>query len=114
MSTAKKIELPDMYVHTGKESGLTLERNLFNSIVELCGELGLGVRPGPSNIQQCNNLFLALRDALQVINGHLLPTPPFAPPPNQPTTTRQPSHPPSTTHHPPTHQPTTYHLHLHS
>ena len=64
MNTAKKLKLPDKYAPSSNETGLTLERNIFNSIVELCEELGLGVRP--DNIQQCSELFLALRDALQV------------------------------------------------
>lgn len=67
ISGQKKLHLPEKYSATANEQQLTFERLLFNQVIEHCESVGLGVKAG--NVGACNNLILALRDALQLMVG---------------------------------------------
>ena len=67
MASQKQLLLPEKYSVTENEQDLTIERKLFNAIIDLCQELKLGVKAG--NVDACNKVVLALRDALHLMIG---------------------------------------------
>ena len=67
MDSQRSLILPEKFEATENETGLTVERDLYNSIIELCADSSLGVRA--VNKEACHGLILSLRDALQMMLG---------------------------------------------
>ncbi len=64
MAAATELKLPERFVRTDHEQALTFERALFNNLLDLCDELGLGMRT--DELERCKTFLISLRDALQV------------------------------------------------